>query len=285
MVGSVLITPFNDLICPLDGLPLTVSHASWRCPSGHSFDIARRGYVNLLAVQNKRSRDPGDSQAMVAARSRFLNAGHYQPLAAAVAHQVLESASPAAPLSCIDAGCGEGYYLRELARAAGGARPLTLGGVDISKWAVQEAARQDKRMAWMVASNAGLPVATSSVDRLLCLFGFPVYAEFARVLKPAGELLLAEAGPAHLKALREIIYPALKRKPFSPRACLDGFRLQAEQAVQFRVELEGAQSIADLLAMTPHMHRAPSEGRAAALALNSLQVVVDVRLKRLVREN
>tara|TARA_R100000657_G_scaffold17586_1_gene15711 strand:+ start:3597 stop:4445 length:849 start_codon:yes stop_codon:yes gene_type:complete len=279
-----VITPFNDLICPLDSLPLTASHASWRCPSGHSFDIARRGYVNLLAVQNKRSRDPGDSQAMVAARSRFLNAGYYQPLAAAVAQQVLESVSTTAPLSCIDAGCGEGYYLRELAQAAGGAQPLTLGGVDISKWAVQEAARQDKRMAWMVASNAGLPVATSSVDRLLCLFGFPVYAEFARVLKPAGELVIAEAGPAHLQALREVIYPALKPSPAARRVIPEGFFLQAEEAVQFDMELEGGEAIADLLAMTPHMHRASPEGRAAALALTALRLCVDVHLLRLVRE-
>lgn len=278
-----MVTPFNDLICPLDSLPLSLSDASWRCPNGHSFDIARRGYVNLLAVQNKRSRDPGDSQAMVAARSRFLNAGHYKSLATAVSRLVLESARTDRRLSCIDAGCGEGYYLRELARTAGTNHPLVLGGVDISKWAVQDAARQDKRMAWLVASNARLPVAASSVDSLLCLFGFPVFTEFARVLKPAGQLLIAEAGPAHLQELREVIYPVLKPKPppTVSRVYPEGFALQSEEAVHFEVALQGAEAIADLLAMTPHIHRASADGRAAALALDSLRVTVDVRLLRL----
>ncbi len=277
-----LITPFTDLLCPLDSQPLGVSDGSWRCPSGHSFDVSRRGYVNLLAVQNKRSRDPGDSREMVAARARFLKAGHYRPLAAAVARNVLGSTPLVDPLTCIDAGCGEGYYLRELATAAGASRPLTLGGVDISKWAVQEAARQDRRAAWMVASNARLPVAGKSVDRLLCLFGFPVFAEFARVLKPTGELLLAEAGPSHLQELREVIYPTLKQKSTAVHSTHAGFYLRAEETVRFQVLLQGNAVIADLLAMTPHMHRAPPEGRAAALALTELQVTVDVRLQQLV---
>ena len=78
------VEPFSALACPLDGDPLTPEGQTWRCPAGHSFDTARQGYVHLLPVQNKRSRDPGDSKAMVAARQRFLNAGYYQPIAEAV---------------------------------------------------------------------------------------------------------------------------------------------------------------------------------------------------------
>ncbi|BBI59951.1 hypothetical protein HSBAA_12570 [Vreelandella sulfidaeris] len=65
------ITPFQALACPLDGEPLHVAGNTWRCAAGHSFDIAKQGYVNLLPVQQKRSHDPGDSKAMVAARQRF----------------------------------------------------------------------------------------------------------------------------------------------------------------------------------------------------------------------
>ena len=211
------VAPFTALACPLDGAPLQRSGASWRCADGHCFDIAAQGYVNLLPVQNKRSLDPGDSKEMVAARRRFLEAGHYQPIADAVAQAVLQAAPAARTLTCLDAGCGEGYYLRQLAATAGDAHPLALLGLDISKWAVQAAAKRDgqdargtPRAAWIVGSNAGLPVLPGTLDRVLCMFGFPVYAEFARVLKPRGQLVQIDAGPDHLRELREIIYPRLK---------------------------------------------------------------------------
>jgi len=68
------VTPFRMLACPLDGMPLHCTGSAWRCVSGHSFDIASQGYTHLLPVQHKRSRDPGDSKEMVAARRRFLTA-------------------------------------------------------------------------------------------------------------------------------------------------------------------------------------------------------------------
>ena len=106
------ITPFKALACPLDGTPLHCTGSAWTCASGHSFDIASQGYTNLLPMQNKRSRDPGDSKEMVAARRRFLTAGFYQPIAAAVSRAVLADLPADASISCLDAGCGEGYYMR-----------------------------------------------------------------------------------------------------------------------------------------------------------------------------
>ncbi|RTQ98544.1 putative RNA methyltransferase [Halomonas nitroreducens] len=281
-------TPFEALACPLDGNPLQRRDGAWRCAAGHSFDIARQGYVHLLPVQHKRSRDPGDSKAMVAARRRFLEAGHYRPIAEAVGRAVLAQAPAGATLRCLDAGCGEGYYLRELARACEGAvgddRALALVGVDISKWAVLAAARRQQAATWVVGTNAHLPVQAGSLDRVLCLFGFPVYPEFARVLRPGGELLMVEAGPDHLRELREIIYPSLK----APRAVDDtvpeSFTLLSCETLRYAIELDGAEPIADLLAMTPHLHRASAEGRERAAALESLSVTVEVRLKRFARD-
>lgn len=274
------ITPFQVLACPLDGAPLHREGTAWRCASGHSFDIASQGYTNLLPVQNKRSRDPGDSKAMVAARRRFLNAGFYQPIAAAVSKAALANLQPTATVSCLDAGCGEGYYLRQLATAVDNEQTLAVLGLDISKWAVLSAAKQDKRPNWVVGSNANLPVQSGTLDRVLCMFGFPVYAEFARVLKPDGLLLQVDAGPDHLRELREIIYPTLKPARVDDRQAPEGFVRLSTESVCYSLNLTGAEQIADLLAMTPHLYRASAEGRAKAAALTALSITVDVRLSR-----
>ena len=276
------IQPFTALACPLDGAPLNRQGAAWKCPAGHSFDIASQGHTHLLPVQHKRSLDPGDSKEMVAARRRFLNAGHYQPIAAAVARATLADLQHAA--ACLDAGCGEGYYLRLLASAASAQeKTLAVLGLDISKWAVLAAAKQDPRPNWVVGTNARLPVLDGRLDRVLCLFGFPVYSEFARVLKADGQLVQVDAGPDHLRELREIIYPTLKpQRPADPAAPA-GFARLAEESIRFALSFDSREAIADLLAMTPHLYRASAEGRARAAALNELSLTVDVRIVRFAR--
>lgn len=284
------ITPFQALACPLDGEPLHLAGHSWRCASGHSFDIAKQGYVNLLPVQQKRSQDPGDSNAMVAARQRFLNAGHYQPISEAVSTAIVNHANERAEgetFSCLDAGSGEGYYLRQLAHAAPASLSLSLMGLDISKWAVLAAAKQDNKQApfsrWVVGSNAHLPVQSAALNSVLCMFGFPVISEFARVLTTGGVLLQVEAGPNHLRELREIIYPTLKPSRSGELVVPEGFTHHRSEQVSYSITLAGAESIADLLAMTPHLYRASAEGRARAAALDKLSVTVDVKVVQWLR--
>jgi 23S rRNA (guanine745-N1)-methyltransferase len=212
-----------NLACPIDGAPLTAGAGALRCPHGHSFDLAREGYCNLLAVQHKASRDPGDSKEMVAARRLILDAGLY----AGIATQVFElvHALPLAPdrASCIvDAGCGEGYYLdrlSELAAASPDPARLELAGIDISKWAIRAAAKRKAAVTWAVASNRRLPFLPGSVDVILSMFGFPVWEGFKAVQPPGGHVLLADPGPDHLIELRSIIYPSVNRSgppPLTP---------------------------------------------------------------------
>ena len=173
------------------------------------------------------------------------------------------------------------------------ARPLALAGLDISKWAVQAAAKRDLQDArsqagasvaagttWIVGSNAGLPVLPATLDRVLCMFGFPVYAEFARALRRGGELLQVDAGPDHLRELREVIYPTLKPERPAARQAPPGFEHVGTDTLRFQIHVDGAAAIADLLAMTPHLYRASAEGRARAAALTALTMTVDVRLAR-----
>ena len=271
------ILPFTALACPLDGAPLHRAGGAWKCAAGHNFDIASQGHTHLLPVQHKRSLDPGDSKEMVAARRRFLNAGHYRPIAEAVARSVL--ADLPAEAACLDAGCGEGYYLRQLAAAATGrGQTLAILGLDISKWAVLAAAKQDPQPNWVVGTNARLPVLDGTVDRVLCLFGFPVYGEFARALRPGGRLIQVDAGADHLRELREVIYPTLKPQRADDTGIPPGFAALTGVTVRFALPLDGRETIADLLAMTPHLYRASAEGRAKAAALTHIPLTVDVRI-------
>jgi 23S rRNA (guanine745-N1)-methyltransferase len=268
-----VIQPFDQLICPLDKQPLQLNERTWCCENGHSFDIAKQGYVNLLPVQNKRSKDPGDSKAMVQARREYLNKGYYQPLAQALADTVLAMGSQA----LLDAGCGEGYYLRYLVeQAEQQGTELSVAALDISKWAVQAAAKQDKRLSWMVASNNAIPLADNSVDTILCVFGFPVEAEFKRVLKPGGRLIMVDPAENHLKELKTIIYPELKSKSERLPINDSDFELSSEQRVNFQVELNNNESIKNLLTMTPHLYRASKEGIEKAEKLQSLAITADV---------
>lgn len=273
--------PFTQLCCPLDGDLLQLQGTRWRCPSSHSFDVAREGYIHLLPVQNKRSLDPGDNKPMVAARRSFLNAGYYQPIAEAVNRCCLQDLTSEHSYACLDAGSGEGYYLRQLSLAAKEQnKTIALLGLDISKWATQAAAKQDKdgHCTWVVGSNANIPAPPQSLDRLLCLFGFPVYSEFARVLRPQGRLIQVDATSEHLKELREVIYPVLKEKPQTEPKIPEGFALIATEYVEYALSLTQPETIAQLLAMTPHLYRASAEGRARAAALTHLSTQVSVRI-------
>ena len=282
-----------DLTCPIDGMPLVVVDTARRCPEGHVFDIAREGYCNLLLVQHKASRDPGDSKEMVAARHRFLAAGHFAPIAEAVGACVLGllPAKPdASPTTVLDAGCGEGYYLAHLAKQIiADPRPrsaVALAGIDISKWAIRQAARRPEPITWAVASNRRPPFTRGSVNVILCLFGFPIWEGFSPVQVAGHHVVLVDPAIDHLIELREIIYPTVARQalaPFSAAALAAGYSLMHEQSVGLTTHLPDAQAVQDLLAMTPHAHRVTQASRAKLATVTSLTVTVDVMLCVLVK--
>jgi 23S rRNA (guanine745-N1)-methyltransferase len=285
----VRIVPFTNLACPIDGLPIETHGPQRRCAAGHSFDMAREGYCNFLVVQHKASRDPGDSKHMVAARRRFLDAGHFEPIADLVFDAVRNCAKSVegVAFNIIDAGCGEGYYLDHLGRLAA-ASPQTgtlgLAGIDVSKWAVKAAARRKVSATWLVANNRIPPFLDGSVDLVLCLFGFPIWEGFRKIQKPGGHMLLVDPAADHLLELREIIYPTVERSKPPPltHAEAAGYAQKHEQELRLSVTLSETEAIQDLLAMTPHAHRVPQARRQALAELSTLSVTVHVAIRVLV---
>src|ERR1043166_4249888 len=108
------------------------------CERGHSFDVARSGYINLLQPQDRRAKQPGDSAEVVAARRRFLER-HAIPL---------DLSHLPAPRAALDVGCGEGHYLGAMRAAF----DCEAHGIDISVPAIDAAARVHRDCTFVVAN-------------------------------------------------------------------------------------------------------------------------------------
>lgn len=273
----------DNLICPIDGEKLSLCEKQLVCSNGHSFDLARQGYVNLLPVQHKRSKQPGDSKEMVVARKNFLNLGIYQPIADKLSEIALSSIDNN-NASFLDAGCGEGYYLDyvfNFLKSKKGYSELTFIGLDISKYAIIEAAKKNKNITWVVGTNRKPPITTLSVDVILCVFGFQNFEGFSRVLKSNGKIILIEAGKDHLKELREIIYSDVIKSepPVLSEATKKGFSLVDTQTLQFKSGKIDNEKINNLLLMTPHFFRATKEGQEAAVKLQKIDLTIDVVIR------
>ena len=261
-------TAHDSLICPIDGSPLLFVNNALSCANGHQYDIGKPGYANLLSAQHKRSKAPGDSKEMVNARTAFLSEGFYDPIAQHLADAI--SAQHQSELTLVDAGCGDGYYPEKIDSLTD--TQLHLIGFDISKWAIQRAARRCQG-TWLVASNKRIPLADNSADVVLDMFGFPDFDSFARILKPGGKLICVTPAKSHLIELREIIYPTVKQT--RERQYPDSFSRDTRTKLSYEVMLDKA-ALENLLAMTPHFYRAPKEGLAHVATLERLNITVDV---------
>lgn len=242
--------PFS---CPLCHTPLSRSERSFSCENRHQFDIAKEGYVNLLPVQHKRSRDPGDSAEMMQARRAFLDAGHYQPLRDAISEQ-LKVSLPAEASAILDIGCGEGYYTNAFAESR---QDVQTFGLDVSKAAIRAAAKRYPQVMFCVASSHRLPFQESSIDAVVRIYAPCKAEELSRVVKPGGMVITAAPGPRHLLELKGLIYK--EAQLHAPDAGeIEGFEVIEQQSIAYEMNLTGTQAVA-LLQMTPFAWRAKPE--------------------------
>ncbi|WP_395296184.1 putative RNA methyltransferase [Kitasatospora hibisci] len=186
------------LACPHCAQALTPDGRTLRCPAGHSFDVAKQGYVSLLAGDAHTG--TGDTADMVAARSGFLDAGHYRPIADALT----AAAVAAAPEGLVtDLGAGTGYYLARVLDALPG-RPGA--ALDISKYALRRAAKAHPRIGAVVCDAwRPLPLQDASAGLVLNVFAPRNGSEIRRVLRPGGTLLLVSPTPRHLRELVTVL--------------------------------------------------------------------------------
>lgn len=253
-----------DLICPVCNEKLNSDGKHLVCAGGHAFDVARQGYVNLLTVQQKHSRNPGDTREQVLSRREFLEAGYYAPIAETLIRAARQRGIRG---QILDVGCGEGYYAAQLAQAL--ESPLV--GLDISKEAVRCAAARYKGYQWLCATASHIPVEAESITLLTSLFALTLPEEYHRVLCPGGWYFQVLAQKDHLRNLKSIIYDRLLNKEKNTVLSLPGFMLEESIPIRFSFTVEGPQ-VRNLLSMTPHVFRI---GREGALRLAQTPVLTD----------
>jgi 23S rRNA (guanine745-N1)-methyltransferase len=256
-------TPSPVWACPHCGLALDRTPTGAACATGHSFDRARDGHLNLLVGGRLGPNTvAGDTPDALAARRRFLSSGSYGPIAAALVEVVGQVDTPV-----LDIGCGEGWYLGQVPA------PRRFG-IDISKKAVQMASRSLPDAEFVVASAYRMPVLDASVGVVMSVFAPHPEAEMQRVLAPGGRWVTVTPGPMHLHEMRPVpegpadhkAVERRRRRAEPPDGAADAQRLQMQVPLT-------PHTARDLFFMTPLQWQTGAAHDAAA-ALGS--VTVDV---------
>ncbi len=242
-------------ICPICQNDLIQHQPSkgYYCKNKHHFDLAKEGYLNLLPVQHKKSKEPGDSRVMMRSRRNFLEAGFYQPLAQAITATIDKHRTKDSVMSILDMGCGEGYYSRQIEALSIYNKDLNLHGIDIAKNAIFAAAKKQSNAHFIVASSKRMPYKNAYFDLLLRIYAPSNDAEVQRLLKSEGLLLLVTPGSRHLWQIKEFIYKAVKEHP-TEIVLPKEFDLVESQTVSFKILPNQEQRMA-LLQMTPFAWR------------------------------
>lgn len=266
----------NKYRCPVCGAALSQVQRSYQCENRHSFDIAKSGYVNLLLSRQQGKTVHGDNKLMVAARRDFLEKDYYKPLKDALCKAVCSFAKNEDMI--LDAGCGEGYYTAAVSDALRESGIIAeICGVDISKTAVEFAAKRKKPIDFCAASVFHLPVTDHACDMLLSLFSPYCGEEFRRVLKKGGYMILAIPSTMHLWELKQAVYDTPYQNEVKPYE-LEGFTFLHTERIHTVLHLDNPEDIQNLFSMTPYYYKTGKKERECLLALAALDTQADFEL-------
>lgn len=226
------------LRCPLCGKPFTRRENSLVCGQRHCYDIARQGYVNLAPDRKEKFY----TRQLFESRARVFEGGLFAPVVDALSDALTRFVPCAAPV-VVDAGCGEGYYIRRVCPG----REMTRVGFDLSKDAVRLAARGDKEAAFFAADLAHIPLADGCADAVLDVFTPANYAEFGRILKPGGVLLKLAPRAGYLRELRAAAQGLLRN------AAYDGG--QVDRYAREHMDVLAQQTITYTQSVSPELAR------------------------------
>lgn len=250
------------LRCPNCEKPLNKEGASYVCENHHCFDVAKSGYTNLY-LKHKQS---GDDEAMVKARTQFLEKGYYEPL-----RELLSDLCDSFPNEVmVDAGAGEGYYTNEIQKRLRN----QIYGFDVSKIALQKAAKANKKVHYFVASIFDMPLYDASVDLILSVFAPLAIEEFKRVLKEDGMLITVTPGPNHLIELKRAIYDDVIVNE-AEQIKDEELKIIDKIDYNYQVTITSQEDLQNLFKMTPYYYKTSKEDAMKLTTYDTLTLTCD----------
>lgn len=250
------------ILCPICQKELFHQEKDWYCEQNHHFDQAKEGYLHLLPGQKK---DHGDEEAMVKARTQFLESGHYSflrdRLSTLIEHYPHDQ--------LVDFGCGEGYYTKAFP-----AKEKI--GIDAAKSAIKHASKKDKSTQYIVASFFQELLEEQSQDIVVTCFAPIADVQIERVLKKGGVFIVVTPAPKHLWDLKEVLYET----PYlNPKKDLDLQLSLVHQEILEKTLTLSKSEIESLFQMTPYYHHTPEEGRKKLGKLDQLCVLASFEIR------
>ena len=268
------------LVCPYCKSPLNDSgEKTYICENNHSFDIAKQGYLNLLPVNQKKSKDPGDNEMMIAARRDFLELGFYDPIVESIKDIITNKLTfETKDIVALDAGCGEGYYSEKALNNLPHLESQILG-TDISKYAIKNAAKKYKDNFYFVSSIYNLPIADTSTDLILSVFSPIAAEEFKRILSKQGAVIIVSPASSHLREMAELIYDTFRPHTSNiVETMTSGFGHVFTERTTFQIDIKSADVLLFLLKMTPYYWSTGIERLENITNKNELSVTCDFNI-------
>ncbi len=194
----------------------------------------------------------GDTRPILQARARFLTLGLYEPIADAVVTALRADRA----ISILDSGAGTGYYLQHVLDRTGSVDALAS---DASQAAVAMSVAATGTCGLVADVWLPSPVRDARADAILCVFAPRNPAEFARVLRADGTLVVVTPASDHLAELRAahlLIGMQPDKLSRLDESLLPHFTLAERAALRYKIELSPA-AAADLTGMGPSGHHEP----------------------------
>lgn len=230
------------LKCPVCKKDLKRKDNKFICIKGHSFDVSKQGYTNLYLKASSKS---GDNKEMVKARTHFLEKGFYQPLI----DTLLIILNELEPVYLVDAGCGEGYYTKQIAQSIKG----EVYAFDLSKEALKHASKQDHKSNYFLSSIFDMPLKSHCADVILNIFAPFAWKEFSRLVKRDGYIIKVDPNRNHLYELKQFLYDEVYENEMFQ---VENKNLKIEKTieVEFKMSLN-KDDLQALFKMTPYAYK------------------------------